>query len=125
MKKILLIASLLLSLAGWSQQKKDWKEHREFYELVQLILHPAEYGDLNSVKDSAYLLVEKSIAWQSSPVPSRYKKTEQIRNGLKELTALCKELQEAVMQKKDDETISLLAIKTHNIFHAVTGRYML
>lgn len=124
MKKILLMAGLLLTLTGWSQQK-EWKEYREFYDLVQLVLHPAEYGDLKSVKDSAYLLVEKSIAWQASPVPSRYKKTEQIKNGLKELTALCKELQEAVIQKKDDETISLLAIKTHNKFHAVTGRYML
>lgn len=124
MKKILLLAGLLFTLTGWSQ-KKEWKEYRDFYDLVQLVLHPVEYGDLKSVKDSAYLLVEKAIAWQASPVPSRYKKTEQIKNGLNELTALCKELQEAVIQKKDDETISLLAIKTHNKFHAVTGRYML
>ena len=124
MKRILLMAGLLLSVSGWSQQK-DWKEYRDFYDLVQLILHPAEYGELNSVKDSANLLLEKAIAWQASPVPSRYKKAEQIKNGLKELTALCRELYEAVTQKKDDETISLLAIKTHNKFHAVSGRYML
>ncbi len=124
MKKILLMAGLLLSLSGWSQQK-EWKEYRDFYDLVQLILHPAEYGELHSVKDSAYLLLEKAIAWQASPVPSRYKKTEQIKKGLNELTTFCRELQDAVIQKKDDETISLLAIKTHNKFHAVSGRYML
>jgi hypothetical protein len=123
MKKILLMASLLFSLAGWSQQK-DWKEYRGFYDLVQLILHPAEYGDLKAVKDSSALLLDRAIAWQSSPVPARYKKGEQIRKGLNELMALCRELHEAVVQKKDDETISLLAIKTHNKFHAVSGRYM-
>ncbi|HPH31784.1 MAG TPA: hypothetical protein PLU11_06685 [Chitinophagaceae bacterium] len=124
MKRILLMAGLLLSLSGWSQQK-DWKEYRDFYDLVVLILHPAEYGELNSVKDSANLLLEKAIAWQASPVPSRYKKAEQIKKGLIELTTFCRELQDAVIQKKDDEIISLLAIKTHNKFHAVSGRYML
>lgn len=124
MKKVLLITSLLLSLAGWSQQK-EWKEHRDFYDLVQLILHPAEYGELKAVKDSSSCLLEKAVAWQAAPVPSRYKKSEQIKKGLIELTALCRDLHEAVIQKKDDETISLLAIKTHNKFHAVTGRYML
>jgi len=118
------MAGLLLSLSGWSQQK-DWKEYRDFYDLVVLILHPAEYGELNSVKDSANLLLEKAIAWQASPVPSRYKKAEQIKKGLIELTTFCRELQDAVIQKKDDEIISLLAIKTHNKFHAVSGRYML
>lgn len=117
------MASLLFSLAGWSQQK-DWKEYREFYDLVQLILHPAEYGDLKAVKDSSVMLLDKAINWQASRVPARYKKGEQIRKGLNELAALCRELHEAVAQKKDDETISLLAIKTHNKFHAVSGRYM-
>lgn len=117
------MASLLISLSGWAQQK-DWKEYRQFYDLVQLILHPAEYGDLKAVKDSSAMLLDKAVAWQASAIPARYKKPELIRKGLNELNALCRELHEAVVQKKDDETISLLAIKTHNKFHAVSGRYM-
>lgn len=122
MKKLFLIIAVLFSVAGYSQ-RSNWKEYKEFYKLVKLVLHPAEYEDLKPVKDSAGLLLAKARSWQQSKIPSAYD-AELVKKGLAELVAMCNDLNNAVIQKKDDETLSLLAIKVHNKFHYIAGRLL-
>lgn len=122
-KNFILTLVFFTSIVSYSQNLK-WKEYSDFYAMVKTTLHPAEYGDAKPVKDSASILLAKADRWQASPVPDNYTNKEGIKNGLKELTALCTELNNAVLQKKTDEEINELAIKVHNKFHYIAGKIM-
>lgn len=122
MKPIIFI--LLLTICSQVQaQQPEWKEYKAFYDLVQPVLHPAEYGDLKPVKDSAELLMSRAKAWMESAIPAVYPATA-IKKSLAELYRLCGDLVNGIRDHKTDEEIGILAIKVHNKFHYISGRQM-
>lgn len=121
---VLLLLLLLLFSKVTCAQYDDWKEYKNFYSMVTTVLHPAEYDDLKLVKDSSIFLLQKAKAWEASKIPKEIN-NDAMKKALSELVSLCSELNNAVLQKKTDEEISLLAIKVHNKFHSIHGRYMI
>lgn len=122
MKNTVLFILLLLTLQSKAQQN-TWKEYQRFYELVPLILHPAEYGDLKPVKDSAVLLQDAAHRWKASAIPSEYPAAA-MKKGLEDLDRLCNELVTGIRDQLPDEKIGILAVKVHNKFHYISGKLM-
>jgi hypothetical protein len=117
MKHILLIFSLLISIAGYSQES-GWKELNDFHTLVTQLLHPVESGNMEPLKKNSQQLLDKAIAWQKSTVPAA-DQSPQIAGQLKELVGSCEKLNDAVIQKKSNKDLSSLAMATHMNFHMI------
>ncbi|MBL0270482.1 MAG: hypothetical protein KAX45_02585 [Chitinophagaceae bacterium] len=123
MKWILMAVAILLSWQAQAQ-RVYWKEHRDFAEMVINVLHPTEDNDLQPVKDSSAYLLEKAKIWQASKIPGGIKK-DAVQKSLAELVKLCTDLHNAVMEKRKDFDIRLLAFKVHNKYHYIDGRQLI
>jgi hypothetical protein len=117
MKRIIILLSLLISLATKSQQT-NWKELNDFHSMVSEVLHPVEADNLEPIKKKSQLFLDKAVTWQRSTVPAA-DQYPQIEADLKKLVGECSRLNDAVKNKSSDKNIKNVAMETHMTFHSI------
>ena len=118
MKHTIMALICLLTTSLLFAQNKEWKQMEDFHVVMSQSYHPAENGNLQPTKDHIDELVQKAKAWQASSVPIGYK-AKPIKPLLNKLLIECKAIKEAIVQKKNDDTLKKLITKAHNTFHQV------
>ena len=118
MKKIWIMSLLIIAGLSLRAQKATWKEMHEFHDIMGATFHPAEENNLQPLKDSTAILLEKAKIWQKSVVPEGYNGaiTQPI---LEQLVKECKAIKKAVAEKKPDAELKSMITKAHDTFHEI------
>ncbi|HRG93004.1 MAG TPA: hypothetical protein PLZ10_08635, partial [Chitinophagaceae bacterium] len=118
MKKIWIMSLLIMAGLSLSAQQASWKEMHDFHDIMSVTFHPAEENNLQPLKDSAAVLVERAKTWKKSTVPEGYNGavTQPI---LEKLVTECKAIKAAVAAKKTDAELKAMITKAHDIFHEI------
>lgn len=118
MKKLIILASFVLTTAAGKAQKAEWKEMHAFHAVMSATFHPSEENKLQPLRDSVAVLVDKAKAWKKSEVPQGYNK-EAVKPVLDKLLAECKEIKAAVKENKPDSDLKTMIAKAHDTFHEI------
>lgn len=118
MKKLFFASVILLTGIVCHAQKAEWKEMHDFHAIMSATFHPSEENNLQPLRDSAGVLVDKARAWQKSATPQGYDKnvTQPI---IKRLVAECEAIKAAVKRNKPDAELKPMIAKAHDTFHEI------
>ncbi|MBL0269023.1 MAG: hypothetical protein IPP99_10265 [Chitinophagaceae bacterium] len=118
MKKIWIISLLIMAGLSLRAQKATWKEMHDFHDIMGATFHPAEENNLQPLRDSVNILLEKAKAWKNAVVPEGYNGaiTQPI---LQQLVSECKAIKKAVAAKKSDTELKSMITKAHDTFHEI------
>lgn len=112
----MLIAMFFMAGIVTYAQKNTWKEMHDFHDVMSATFHPSEEDNLQPLRDSATILLDKAKTWKNSTVPQGY-------NGditlpiLKRLVAECEAIKAAVKRNKPDAELKTMISKAHDTFH--------
>lgn len=118
MKKIWIMSLLIIAGLSLRAQKANWKEMHDFHDIMGATFHPAEENNLQPLKDSAAVLLERAKTWQKSVVPEGYNGTI-TQPILEQLVKECKAIKKAITDKKPDAELKSMITKAHDTFHEI------
>jgi hypothetical protein len=99
-------------------KKAQWKEMRDFHDVMSVSFHSAEEKNFAPLKEKSGLLVERAKAWKKSAVPDGYK-PEVTAEVLKRLVKQCKNVNKMVKKGKSDAELWTGINTAHDIFHEI------
>jgi predicted HAD superfamily Cof-like phosphohydrolase len=122
MKKFaLLVVVAFGTLVAAAQTKpNDWKELKDFHDVMSQTFHPAEEGKLDPLKQRSGEIVEKATTWQNSVPPPEFNKPE-IKKSLKTLVKGSKSLDKMVKKGEPDADLTKKLTELHDVFHEIVG----
>ncbi len=121
LKKIALMCLALVLVQTVKAQKTEWKELKDFHEVMSKTFHPSEEGNFKPLKEHSGELVAGVKAWQASAVPQGFK-ADETKKVLAALLLKCEEINKAVADKKSDKDLKVLITEAHDIFHQIVEK---
>jgi hypothetical protein len=118
MKKIWIMSLLVIAGLSLSAQKATWKEMHDFHDIMSVTFHPAEENNLQPLKDSVAVLLERAKSWKKSTAPEGYNGTV-TQPILEKLVKECKAIKAAVAANKPDAELKTMITKAHDTFHEI------
>lgn len=122
MKMIALIAlTISLGTAAYAQDAlKNWKEMKDFHQVMSQTFHPSEEGNLQPIKTRIGEMVQKAEALKASKVPSELD-NKKVRKHINKLVVDSKKLQAKIAAGASDEEITKALSALHDVFHKIVG----
>ena len=101
-------------------EKETWTELNEFHAVMAQTFHPSEEGNLKPIRERSGELLEKAKDLQSGKIPASFK-TPEIQKAIDELVTGSAALNQMVIKKADDKTITKKLGELHDVFHTIQG----
>ena len=122
MKMIALIAlTISLGTAAYAQDAlKNWKEMKDFHQVMSQTFHPSEEGNLQPIKTRIGEMVQKAEALKASKVPAELD-NKKVRKHINKLVVDSKKLQAKIAAGASDEEITKALSALHDVFHKIVG----
>jgi hypothetical protein len=122
MKIIALIAlTISLGTAAYAQDAlKNWKEMKDFHQVMSQTFHPSEEGNLQPIKTRIGEMAQKAEALKASKVPAELD-NKKVRKHINKLVVDSKKLQAKIAAGASDEEITKALSALHDVFHKIVG----
>jgi len=101
-------------------EKETWTELNEFHSVMAQTFHPSEEGNLKPIRERSGEFLEKAKALQKGKIPASFN-TPEIKKAIDELVKGSAALNQMVIKKADDKTITKKLGELHDIFHTIQG----
>ena len=101
-------------------EKETWTELNEFHAVMAQTFHPSEEGNLKPIRERSGEFLEKAKALQSGRIPESFN-TPEIKKAINELVSGSETLNQMVIKKVDDKTITKKLGELHDVFHTIQG----
>ncbi len=101
-------------------EKETWTELNNFHEVMAGTFHPSENGDLKPIRERSGELLAKAKALQSGKIPASFN-TPDIKKSINDLVTGSVKLDQLVVKKADDKTITKSLSSLHDVFHTIQG----
>lgn len=99
-------------------EKDTWTGLNEFHEVMSQTFHPSQDGDLNPIRERSGELLARAKDLQSGKIPASFN-TAEIKNSIASLVKEAGVLNQLVIKKADDKTITKKLGELHEIFHSI------
>jgi superoxide dismutase len=110
------LASPLLKII----EKESWTALNIFHEVMAETFHPSEEGNLKPIRERSGELLAKARLLQSGTIPPSFD-TPEIKKSIDDLVKGAIALNQMVVKKADDKTISKKLGDLHDTFHTIQG----
>ncbi len=118
----LLTALLLLAVNfSFAQSKTEWKEQKEFHQVMSKTFHPAEEGNYAPIKARSAELAQKAEAWRNAEIPADIADKDKVKKTLKKLAKDSKKLDKSIKKGISDEELKTKLTDLHETFHTIVG----
>jgi hypothetical protein len=101
-------------------QKAEWKELKEFHEVMSETFHPSQEGNFAPIKARIGEMVQKAEALKSSTIPADYN-NKKVKKAVAQLVKDSKTLQAKIASGASDEEIKTSLSQLHDVFHKIVG----
>ena len=127
---ILLVSLFAFTQAAKSQEKEkhegnnkefiEWKELKDFHEVISKTFHPMEEGNLKPIRERSAELNSAAGKLSASKIPADLNRAEVV-SAVKELNDKTKKLYQLIQAKGSDEKVKALLTSVHDSFHKIVG----
>jgi superoxide dismutase len=101
-------------------EKESWAALNTFHEVMAETFHPSEDGNLKPIRERSGEFLAKAQALQSAKIPPSFN-TPEIRKSIDDLVKGSFALNQLVIKKADDKTITKKLTELHDVFHTIQG----
>jgi len=101
-------------------EKESWTALNIFHEVMAETFHPCEEGNLKPIRERSGELLAKARLLQSGTIPPSFD-TPDIKKSIDDLVKGATALNQMVVKKADDKTISKKLGDLHDTFHTIQG----
>jgi hypothetical protein len=101
-------------------EKETWTELNSFHEVMGQTFHPSEDGNLKPIRERSGEMAEKAKILQGGRIPPSFN-TPEIKKSIDNLVTGSKELNQLVLKKADDKTVTKKLDELHDTFHTIQG----
>jgi len=101
-------------------EKENWKELNDFHLVMAETFHPSEEGDLKPIRERSGELLAKAQALQNGKIPPSFN-TPEIKKSMVDLVKGASALNQLVLKKADDKTVTKKLADLHDVFHTIQG----
>lgn len=119
---LMLMGVFLIAAISFAQtaKKLEWKEMKDFHEVMSAVYHPTEQGNFAPLKEKAIDLFKAAKVWRDSQVPSGLE-VEKTKAILTKLLRKCREISNAVQVNTPDSQLKVMIVAAHDLFHQMAG----
>jgi superoxide dismutase len=110
-----LVSPLLVTI-----EKESWVELNSFHEVMAETFHPSEDGNLKPIRERSGEFLARAKTLQSSKIPPSFN-TPEIKKSIDELVKGATALNQMVIRKADDKSITKKLGELHDVFHTIQG----
>ncbi len=101
-------------------EKESWSELNAFHAIMAATFHPSEDGNLKPIRERSGEFMAKAKALQDGKIPPSFN-TPEVKKAIAELVKGSAALNQMVLKKADDKTISKKLGDLHDVFHTIQG----
>jgi hypothetical protein len=117
----LIVLTLTIGLKLNAQDAlKNWKEMKDFHQVMSQTFHPSEEGNLQPIKTRIGEMVQKAEALKASKVPAELDNNK-VRKHINKLVKDSKKLQAMIAAGASDAEITKSLSALHDVFHKIVG----
>jgi superoxide dismutase len=100
-----------------------WNELNIFHGVMSQTFHPSEEGNLQPIRERSAEMLEKARVLQSGKIPMSFN-TPEIKKSIDDLVKGSAALNQLVIAKADDKTVTKKLSELHDVFHTIQGLCM-
>jgi superoxide dismutase len=101
-------------------EKDTWTELNSFHEVMAETFHPSEDGNLQPIRERSGEFLAKAIVLQEGKIPASFN-TPEIKKSIDELVKGATVLNQMVLKKADDKSVTKKLGELHDTFHTIQG----
>ena len=101
-------------------EKESWTALNTFHEVMAETFHPSEEGNLKPIRERSGEFLAKAKALQSGKIPGSFNNPE-IKKSIDDLVKGSTALNQMVVNKADDKSITKKLGELHDVFHTIQG----
>jgi superoxide dismutase len=101
-------------------EKETWTALSTFHGVMSETFHPSEEGNLKPIRERSGEFLSKAKALQTSPIPASFN-TPDIKKSIDDLVKGATTLNQMVIKKADDKSITKKLDELHDVFHTIQG----
>ena len=101
-------------------EKESWTALNTFHEVMAETFHPSEEGNLKPIRERSGEFLAKAKALQSGKIPGSFN-TPEIKKSIDDLVKGSTALNQMVVNKADDKSITKKLGELHDVFHTIQG----
>jgi superoxide dismutase len=101
-------------------EKETWAELNSFHEVMGQTFHPSEDGNLKPIRERSGEMAEKAKTLQDGRIPPSFN-TPEIKQSIDNLVTGSKALNQLIIKKADDKTVTKKLGELHDTFHTIVG----
>ncbi len=99
-------------------EKDGWTELNDFHDIISQTFHPSEEGNLKPVRGRSGELLSKAKALKGGRFPASFN-TPEIKKTIDDLVKGAASVNQMVIKKAGDKTITKKLDEVHNLYHAI------
>lgn len=99
---------------------ETWATLNSFHEVMAETFHPSEEGDLKPIRERSGEFLEKAKALQNGTIPASFD-TPEIKKSIDDLVKGATALNQMIISKADDKSVTKLLDELHDVFHTIQG----
>jgi hypothetical protein len=120
----ILIIGLIAYAKSFSQSNhkefSEWKELKDFHEVIAHTFHPMEEGNFKPIRERSGELYKAAQNLTASKIPADLNTTE-VKNAVRKLNNETAELDRIIKDKATDEQVKTSLTAVHETFHKIVG----
>lgn len=119
---LMMMGVLFMTAISFAQTSKklEWKEMKDFHEIMSAVYHPTEEGNFTPLKEKAIDLFKAAKLWRDSKIPSGLM-VEPTLATLNKILRKCREIADAVQINAPTSDLKVKITEAHDLFHKMVG----